>query len=202
MHYEAFQKNSISQEQFTEVKIFKDGFIPDPNKKKQFIRWQHLQLKKECHEGMKEIEAKKEQSKDPRELMKEKIEKWQNNSIDNDTKDNNKDIEWEYDEVKEVTAEDVKNRKRWNSCTKEEAFLWGYETIFNWLDINFDSHHKEQFWKTINYDLSHDQVQKYEIRLRQIMENEVNGRTFKWWNEASRRARRKRTSRFQRDMFI
>jgi hypothetical protein len=48
---------------------------------------------------------------------------------------------------------------------------------------------KNNFGKQINYDLSHDQEQQYEIRFRQIMENEINGNSFKWWNEASRRAR-------------
>jgi hypothetical protein len=55
---------------------------------------------------------------------------------------------------------------------KEETFLWGYETIFNWLDINFDGNHKEHFWKAIIYDISNNQEQMYEIRLRQIMEFE------------------------------
>jgi hypothetical protein len=33
------------------------------------------------------------------------------------------------------------------------------------------------------------------------MEYEVNGTKFKWWNEASRRARKKRTKNFQSDLF-
>jgi hypothetical protein len=41
--------------------------------------------------------------------------------------------------------EEIKNRpKEFIYGTKEETFLWAYETIFNWLGINFDSHHKEQ----------------------------------------------------------
>jgi hypothetical protein len=49
--------------------------------------------------------------------------------------------------------------------TKEETFLWAYETIFNWLGINFDGSNKEQFWKAILYDISNNQEQLYEIRL-------------------------------------
>jgi hypothetical protein len=33
------------------------------------------------------------------------------------------------------------------------------------------------------------------------MEYEINGERFKWWNEASRRARKKRTKNFQSDLF-
>jgi hypothetical protein len=55
--------------------------------------------------------------------------------------------------------------------TKEETFLWAYETIFNWLGINFNGHHKEQFWKAILYDISNNQEQLYEIRRRQIMKS-------------------------------
>jgi hypothetical protein len=69
------------------------------------------------------------------------------------------------------------------------------------LGINFNGHHKEQFWKAILYDISNNQEQLYEIRLRQIMEFEVNGTKFKWWNEASRRARKKRTKNFQSRLF-
>jgi hypothetical protein len=69
------------------------------------------------------------------------------------------------------------------------------------LGINFDGHHKEQFWKAILYDISNNQEQLYEIRLRQIMEFEVNGTKFKWWNEASRRTRKKRAKNFQSRLF-
>jgi hypothetical protein len=93
MHYEAFQRNSITQEQFTEETTFKNGFIPNPSKKKQFDRWQHLQLRKECHENMDEIEAKEKQWREPVELMNEEIEKLQNNLIDDNMKNVNKVIE-------------------------------------------------------------------------------------------------------------
>jgi hypothetical protein len=41
----------------------------------------------------------------------------------------------------------------------------------------------------------------YEIRLREIMEYEVVDSKFKWWDEASRKARRKRTKKFQSILF-
>jgi hypothetical protein len=85
--------------------------------------------------------------------------------------------------------------------TKVETFLWSYETIFNWLGINFERNHKEQFRKAILYDISNNQEQLYEIRLPQIMEFELDGTKFKWWNEASRRARKKRTKNFQSILF-
>jgi hypothetical protein len=69
------------------------------------------------------------------------------------------------------------------------------------LGIKFDGEHKEQFWKTIQYDISNNQEQKFEIRLRQIMEYEIRGEKFKWWNEASRRARKKRKKNFQSSLF-
>jgi hypothetical protein len=112
------------------------------------------------------------------------------------------DVEWEYEKVPEPTDEQIKSKERdFTFGTKEETFLWAYETIFNWLGINFDYHHKEQFWKAIQYDVANDQEQLYEIRLRQIMEYEICGERFKWWNEASRRARIKRTKNFQSDLF-
>jgi hypothetical protein len=114
----------------------------------------------------------------------------------------NRDIEWEYKTTKPSNIEEIKNRPReYMYGTKEETFLWTYETIFNWLGINFEGNHKEQFWKAILYDISNNQEQLYEIRLRQIMEFEVNGTKFKWWNEASRRARKKRTKKFQSRVF-
>jgi hypothetical protein len=105
-----------------------------------------------------------------------------------------RDIEWDF--------EKIKNRPReYMYGTKEETFLWAYETIFNWLGLNFDGNHKEHFWKAILYDISNNQEQMYEIRLPQIIEIGVNGNKFKWWNEASRRARKKRTKNFQSDLF-
>jgi hypothetical protein len=69
------------------------------------------------------------------------------------------------------------------------------------LGINFNGNHEEQFWKVILYDVSNNQKQLYEIRLRQIMEFKVNGTKFKWWNEVSRMARKKRTNYFQGRQF-
>jgi hypothetical protein len=80
--------------------------------------------------------------------------------------------------VKPSSVEEIKNKSReYMYGTKEETFLWAYETNFNWPGINFDGNHKEQFWKAM-------------IRLK-----------FTWWNEASRRARKKRTKKFQSDLF-
>jgi hypothetical protein len=113
-----------------------------------------------------------------------------------------KDLEWEYEDVVKPKEEEIKNKEReYMFGTKDETFLWAYETIFHWLGINFDGHHKEQFWKAIQYDVANNQEQLYEIRLRQIMEFEINGEKFKWWNEASRRARKKRTKIFQSRLF-
>jgi hypothetical protein len=90
-----------------------------------------------------------------------------------------------------VAMEEIyKSRTRsWNFGTKEDLLIWAYETIFSWLGIKFDNQHKEQFWQAIQYDISHNQEQLYKIRLRQIMEFEVMGVKFKWWNEKSRKAR-------------
>jgi hypothetical protein len=113
-----------------------------------------------------------------------------------------RDIEWEYEITKPSKTEEIKNRPReYTYGTKKETFLQAYETIFSWLCINFNPHHKEQFWKAILYDISNNQEQLYEIRLRQIMEFEVNGTKFKWCNEASRTARKKRTKNFQSSLF-
>jgi hypothetical protein len=112
------------------------------------------------------------------------------------------DLEWEYENNAKPKVEEIKNRAReFMFGTKEETFLWAYETIFNWLWINFYDHHKEQFWKAILYEISNNQEQLYKIRLRQIMEFEINEGKFKWWNEASRRARKKRTKNFQSRLF-
>jgi hypothetical protein len=70
-------------------------------------------------------------------------------------------------------------KRNWFWGTKEENFIWAYEMILNWLGIKFDNQHKEQFWQTIQYDISHDQGKLYEIRLREIMEFEVMGDKFK-----------------------
>jgi hypothetical protein len=49
--------------------------------------------------------------------------------------------------VKPSSAIEIKNRSsEYTYGTKEETFLWAYEMIFNWLDINFNGYHKEQFW--------------------------------------------------------
>jgi hypothetical protein len=42
----------------------------------------------------------------------------------------------------------------------------------------------------------------YEIRLREIMEYEIAGRKFKWWIEASRKARRKRTKKISKADYL
>jgi gluconate kinase len=42
----------------------------------------------------------------------------------------------------------------------------------------------------------------YEIKLREIMENEILGSKFKWWNEASRSARRKRTKKISKQNIL
>jgi hypothetical protein len=52
----------------------------------------------------------------------------------------NIDVEWEYEEKpKPSNIDEIQNRPREFTCgTKEETFLWAYETIFNWHGINFD----------------------------------------------------------------
>jgi hypothetical protein len=110
--------------------------------------------------------------------------------------------EGKYEEIPKPNEKEIKNRPREHTFgTKEETFLWAYETIFNWLGINFDGHHKKQLWKAIQYDVANSQENLYEIRLRQIIEFEICGEKFKWWNEASRRARKKRTKNFQSRLF-
>jgi hypothetical protein len=77
-----------------------------------------------------------------------------------------KDLEWEYEEVAKPKEEEVKNRSReYTFGTKEETFLGAYETIFNWLGINFDGRHKEQLWKAIQYDVPNSQENLYQIWL-------------------------------------
>jgi hypothetical protein len=105
--------------------------------------------------------------------------------------DNKFDLEWENDPPKTiVTKEMIQQRKRYNFPSKQEILLWGYETVFKWLGISYNF--KEQFWEAIQYDIANGQENLYEVRLRQIMEFEVRRRTFRWWNEHSRNARRKR----------
>jgi hypothetical protein len=54
------------------------------------------------------------------------------------------DVEWEYEEkTKSLNVQEIKNRPReFTYETKEETFLWAYETIFNWLGNIFDRNHK------------------------------------------------------------
>jgi hypothetical protein len=115
--------------------------------------------------------------------------------------DNNVDLEWENDPSKMIiTKEVIQQRKRYNFSSKQEIFLCGYETIFSWLDINYNF--KEQFWETIQYLIANGQENLFEIRIIQIMEFEVRERTFRWWNEHSRNAKRKRTLDFRGDIFV
>jgi hypothetical protein len=45
----------------------------------------------------------------------------------------------------------MKNRSReFTYGSKEDMFLWGDETIFNWLGINFDENTKNNFGKQFN----------------------------------------------------
>jgi hypothetical protein len=53
------------------------------------------------------------------------------------------DIEWENEPKTEVNKEVIMKRKFMNFNTKEEIFLWGYETIFIWLGIRYSREHKE-----------------------------------------------------------
>jgi hypothetical protein len=134
-------------------------------------------LRKESHEGYEEIETKEINEK--REIPEEMLKAIEGNKIQ-ETTGEDKDVEWEYETTKPLNVEEIKNRPReYTYGTKEETFLWEYKTIFNWLGINFDGNHKEQFWKAILYDVSNNQEQHYEIRLRQIMEFEMNGTKFK-----------------------
>jgi hypothetical protein len=55
------------------------------------------------------------------------------------------DMEWENDPKTEVNKEAIMKRKFMNFNIKEEIFLWGYETIFNWLGIRYNREYKEQF---------------------------------------------------------
>jgi hypothetical protein len=69
------------------------------------------------------------------------------------------------------------------------------------LGIRFSREHKEQFCGALLFDISNNRKNQYEIRLREIMELEIRGRTFKWWNEKSRKARRQRTKYFIGEWF-
>jgi hypothetical protein len=70
-------------------------------------------------------------------------------------------LEWENEKTKPSSVEEMKNRPReYTYGTKEETFLWAYETIFDWLDINFDDNHKEQFWKAMDHQLVEQENQK------------------------------------------
>jgi transketolase len=51
----------MSQEEFTKETTFVNTSKPNPDNPKQFKRWHELQLRKECHEGYEEIEAKEEE---------------------------------------------------------------------------------------------------------------------------------------------
>jgi hypothetical protein len=66
-----------------------------------------------------------------------------------EVKDDNIDLERKNDPITIVTKEMIQERKRMNLYSKEYIFLWGYETIFNWLGIEYDYQHKEQFYETI-----------------------------------------------------
>jgi hypothetical protein len=71
-HYKIFQQNSISQEEFIKEATFINTSKPNPNNPKQFNRWHELQLRKDCHEGYEEIDAKiiEENRKISEEIMK------------------------------------------------------------------------------------------------------------------------------------
>jgi hypothetical protein len=58
------------------------------------------------------------------------------------------------------------------------------------LGIKFNRDHKEQLWGAILYDINNNRENQYEIRLRKIMEYEIRGQTFKWWNENSRKPKK------------
>jgi hypothetical protein len=98
------------------------------------------------------------------------------------------DIEWENDPEIIVEKETIMKRKYVNFNTKEEIFLWRYETIFNWLGIKLSTYHKEQFWEAVLHNVSNNRKNQYEIGLREIMEYEIRGGIFKWWDENTRKA--------------
>jgi hypothetical protein len=106
------------------------------------------------------------------------------------------DMEWENDPKIIFNEERIMKKKFRNSNTKEEIFLWGYETFFNWLGIRYSRKHKEQFWEAIIFDIHNNKENQYKIRLREIKEYDVRGRYFKWRNENSKKARRQRTKYF------
>jgi hypothetical protein len=82
-----------------------------------------------------------------REIPEETMKAIEENEIQEITGED-KDVEWEYEITEPLKTEEIKNRPReYTYGTKEETFLWAYETIFNWLCINFKGHHKEQFGK-------------------------------------------------------
>jgi hypothetical protein len=80
------------------------------------------------------------------------------------------DMEWGNDPEIIVEKETVMKRKYVKFNTKEEIFLWRYETIFNWLGIRFSREHKEPFWEAMLYDINNNRENQYEIRLREILE--------------------------------
>jgi hypothetical protein len=162
-YFKVFQEKAIQQEQFTKETTFADNYAPNPDNPKQFKRWQTIQLRKESHEGYEEIEAK--EINERREISEETLKAIEENEIEEIT-GQDYDIEWEYEIMKPSSGEEIKNRPiEYTYGTKEQTFLRAYETIFNWLGINFDGNHKEQFWKAIIYNVSNNQEQLYEIRL-------------------------------------
>jgi hypothetical protein len=118
-HFKVFREKTISQEQFTKETTFTDTYSPNPNNPKQFEKWQSIQLRKETHE-YEEIEANEidEENDIPEETMKA-IEE---TKIQEKTGEN-KDVEWEYEIVKPLKTEEIRNRPRqYTFGTKEETF--------------------------------------------------------------------------------
>jgi hypothetical protein len=93
-HFRVFQEVSISQEEFNKETTFINTSKPNLDNQKQFISWQELKLRKECQEECDTIiETEK-----PREVSDEMLKEIEEGKYEEITGED-KDVEWEYEEV-------------------------------------------------------------------------------------------------------
>jgi hypothetical protein len=123
----------------------------------QCEKWIKRQLKKEMAEETnfddENIEITEQLAE---EIRSGKFEEKQKEDID---------VKWENEPKTVINEEKIMKRKLRSSNTKEEIFLWGYETIFNWLGIRYSREHKEQILEAVLFDIQNNKENQYEIRL-------------------------------------
>jgi hypothetical protein len=128
-------------------KLFLNEFISDYNNPEQVELWNWQQEKKEWYEGLPDWDD--EQIVSSKGLEDAIIE----GTLQEPTSDE-REFGEELDIDRPVSKEDILKKERCTFINKEKVFLWGYETIFNWLGNKY---------RTISYNISHNQGKLYEI---------------------------------------